>query len=172
MLRITREPITTEEALEIGYRTTKWFDRLFRRQRQTNDQIRSALLDVYDVAVDECFVYDSGNDFLVYFFDVGGAILILFGQWLFDPHVVIAPSDTLENWDCEREFFAKFSMRCWADPKIVLKLSVDGDRTVPAQPLRNRLKFNRLHEWELIPGHGATLLQDLRNAGVADAPTA
>lgn len=172
MLRISHEPMTNEEANEIRqirHCRTGWFDKIFRRYPQQDDQIRSGIVDVYDVTVDECFVYDPGNDFLVYFLDVGGAILILFGQWLFDPHIVIAPVDTFDSWwNSDREFFKQFTMRCWTDPQVVLKLTVDTALMIPAQPVSDRLKFNRLHEWELIPGHGPTLLQDLRNAGIAD----
>src|SRR5439155_5884027 len=103
-----------------------WIDRILRRRRHATEA-DERLVHIYTASVEQCFLPLDFNDELpLYFLDVGGFALSLFGQWLYDPHVSKIPASVFNKWDCERAFFSSFSLRCSAKTGVVLRFEVRG----------------------------------------------
>ncbi|MDD4892025.1 MAG: hypothetical protein PHU85_19055 [Phycisphaerae bacterium] len=102
-------------------------------------------LEVCSVSVEECYIlprFDEERP--LYLLDVGGLILILFGQWLYDPTIVDVPEQVLDRWQCSANFFRKFTIR-WSEVMgVVFHLTVEDDSFIAAQPLA--VEFNKLRE--------------------------
>ena len=70
-------------------------------------------MDVIRCSVVQCFIpTDFNEEPPLYVLDLGGMLLILFGQWLYDPNVMTAPDDIFEAWSYDKTFFSNFSLRC------------------------------------------------------------
>ena len=103
---------------------------------------------------------------ILFILDVGGMILILFGQWLYDPNTLVAPDDVFDRWVCEESFFAQFSLRFASDQGVAFELKVESPALVPAERLRHPVQFKSLRECRLIAGSSQSLVRDLENAQV------
>ena len=124
-------------------------------------------IDIYRLLVWRCFIPSDFNEGLpLYILDLGGAILVLFGQWLFDPHTLVSPAGAFEKWTCEQNFFSDFSIRCSMQDDLVLELRVGSCSFVAAEQLQSPVSFNRLREYQLIAGRSEALLSDLSSAGL------
>ena len=124
-------------------------------------------VDACDISVEKCFLpLDFNEEHPLYFLDVGGMILILFGQWLFDPNTLVAPPDVFDRWVCEESFFAEFSLRFASDQGVAFELKVESPALVPAERLRHPVRFKSLRECQLIAGSSQSLVHDLANAQV------
>jgi len=145
-----------------------WFRRIFRHSRLANAVAPGErFIDEYQATIETCFVLaDFNEEVPLYVLDLGGVILLLFGQWLFDPHVVVASERILEVWAHERCFFADFTIRFSPETGMVFKLTVDSDRFAAAQVLTMERAFKRLRECEVIAGGAGTLTRDLQSAGL------
>lgn len=104
----------------------------------------------------------------MYLLDLGGMIMVLFGQWMYDPHTLVARKEIFEAWNCTGAFFRSFSLRCVAARGTVLQLVVEGTGFVEAERLACSIRFTRLSEYQLVPGHGATLIHDLAKGGLIE----
>jgi len=146
----------------------RFFVKLFRKADAPTDK-QQMVVDVYQASVEECFIPQDFNEELpLYLLDLGGMVLVLFGQWMFDPHTLVAPKDVFEKWNCERAFFRNFSLRCLAEGGTVFELSVSGTEFVETHRLASPVRFRRLRECEFVVGHSATLSHDLEKAGLID----
>jgi hypothetical protein len=124
-------------------------------------------VDVYDVSVLRCFIPpDFSEELPLYLLDLGGMILVLFGQWVFDPHTLIAQRDIFDAWNSNKSFFSNFSMRCHRSSGTVLQLTVGGSEFVEARRMPSAVRFKHLREYQLVTGNGATLITDLEKAGL------
>lgn len=143
-------------------------NRLFSKKHRSQLE-GQRLVDVYQASVEKCFVPASVNEeHPLFLLDVGGLIMILFGEWLYDPCTLIAPKSVFENWDGEDVFFGKFVLRCAPVDGTVLRLTVEDDSFIRAQRLPPNLRFRRLRECLVVEGSGVTLIDDLRKAGIAE----
>ena len=126
------------------------------------------IADVYRVIkVDKCYIPEKFNEELpLYFLDIGSLTVVLFGQWLYDPHTADIPEDVFEEWDCENEFFDSFTL--WRDQNggKVLKLSVSGRTFAPSQKIKLPTHLKRMQESEVIEGNNADLIRTLECAGL------
>ena len=105
-------------------------------------------VDTYRISVERCFIPMNFNEELpLYILDLGGMLLILFGQWMFDPHTLIVSTNSFENWVCDQNFFAKFSLRGSSEQGIVFELRVEETSFIEAERLITPLRFNRLREY-------------------------
>ena len=124
---------------------------------------------VHRVSVEQCFVQAEFNDELpLYILDVGTEILVLFGQWLYDPHTLAATETTFKAWENSASFFQKFTLRCSAETGIVLRLEVEDSGYVGAALLPPGLRFKQLRECQLVSKSHDALLVDLERAGIVD----
>ena len=129
----------------------------------------SDLLDVCRVSVEKCFIpADFNNEHPLYLLDLGDAALVLFGQWVFDPHSLIAPEEMFERWNCETAFFADFSLRYLAPEGKILQLVVEGDSLLEAERLPTVVRFKRLNECELLVGGGSSMIERLEKGGLIE----
>ena len=162
MIEQRRELIRSVEAARLGH-----------TENQEHGRPAQRFVEVYRVSVEKCFIpLDFNEELPLYLLDVGGALLLLFGQWLFDPHTLVAPKQAFESWTCDQNFFANFSMRCSREHGTVFEMRVEGCSLIQAERLRFPLTFRRLSEWQMLAGHGDTLVHDLQNAHVVDASPA
>jgi len=158
-------PVTPENV-----KTLKALENRFLVKASSPNRAKPDFIDVYQVSVKNCFIpLDFNEELPLYLLDVGDKILILFGQWLYDPHMLIVPDSIFENWDNNGSFFGKFSLSCSVMRGIVLSLTVEGSSYIPAQRLSHRLKFKKLHELQLINRSGQTLIDDLRGSGIVES---
>jgi hypothetical protein len=154
MLKHTTQPIKSDEIARLN--------RITKRQDLSRD-----FVDCYQISVEKCFIPINFNEELpLYLLDLGEEILILFGQWLFDPHTTVMSADIFESWKCEQGFFTSFSMRCSLTNGNVFEMSVREALFTKTQRLNQPLKFQYLHEMQLIRGSGKTLVADLQSAGL------
>jgi len=164
------EPLTFREAERLARRGQWTIAGLFGRGKSkpiNHPENQQAV--IYSVTVEKCFVVIMPRDeFTIYFLDVGGSILVLFGEWLFDPHTTVVSEGVFSKWECQKEFYSRFSLRGFAETRTVFELVVEGEDFIPAQVLKQDVRFKRLREFELIPGSGETLMQSLRAAGIAE----
>jgi hypothetical protein len=124
-------------------------------------------VEVCEISVEKCFVLlDFNEEHPLYFLDVGGMILILFGQWLFDPNTLVAPDDVFDRWVCDENFFAQFSLRFSSDQGVAFELKVESPALVPAERLSHPVRFKSLRECQLIAGSSQSLVRDLEDAQV------
>ena len=169
MIEEYREPITSDEAA--------WLNRVARRglflrlvsdpKNRPHQESGEKFADVYEVAVERCFIpIDFNEEFPLYLLDLGGKLLILFGQWLFDPHTLIVPANIFESWICDQNFFSRFSLRCFSETGSAFELKVEGRSFIPAERLPIPLRFKSLRECQLLLGQGETLIHDLQNANL------
>jgi hypothetical protein len=169
MVRHTQSPITDDERqrLEIARRRFV-LNKLFRKAKAHTHK-EEKFVDVYQVSAERCFIpADLNEEVPLYFLDLGGMVLILFGPWMLDPHALIASAGICEEWNCEKMFFRTFSLRCLASEGTVFQLSVESADFLAAEPLPAALRFKRLRECELIHGQSTTLLRDLESAGIIE----
>lgn len=168
MFRHTQEPITEEEKSRQKNRAHGLFINWLFPKRVSLALEGPGLVDVYGASVEKCFMPATYNEELpLYLLDLGGLIMILFGEWMFDPNTLIAPADVFEMWHSEEAFFARFTLRCSADGNV-FRLAVEGNSFMQAQRLPANLRFKRLRECLVFDGNGATLVDDLRKAGIAE----
>ena len=168
MIKQRREAARADE-VEILSRRRRGFLRNLFGQRPDHDgqKQEEQLVDACDISVEKCFLpLDFNEEHPVYLLDVGGMILILFGQWLFDPHTLVAPPDVFDRWVCEENFFASFSLRYAGEEGLALELKVEPPALVPAERLRHAIRFKSLRECQLIAGSSQSLVRDLANAQV------
>jgi hypothetical protein len=166
MIKQHREPARADEVERLS-RRSRGFLRNLLGQRQDHDgrKQEEQFVEVCEISVEKCFVLlDFNEEHPLYLLDVGGMILILFGQWLFDPHTLIAPPEVFDNWVCEENFFANFSLRYANERGAVLELKVESPALVAAERLSNRIRFKSLRECQIIAGHSQSLIRDLQNA--------
>ena len=169
MFRHSQEPITDVERRRLeGTRRRPFISRrLDNVDKYHNDEQK--FVDVYQASVLQCFIPNNFNEELpLYLLDLGGMILVLFGQWMFDPHTLIAPNEVFEAWNCDGAFFRDFSVRCHVARGTVLSLAVDGTAFVEARRLPSILTFKHLSECQLVAGHAATLIGDLEKSGLIE----
>jgi hypothetical protein len=166
MLRHSQEPITAQETERLKRTTRSSFSKTFGQSDTQHDKEQRSV-DVYQASVLQCFIPAGFNEELpLYFLDLGGMILVLFGQWMYDPHTLVARKEVFEAWNCERAFFGNFSLRCLADSGKVLQLVVGGTDFVEAQRLPTAICFKRLNECQLVAGQAATLIHDWAKGGL------
>jgi hypothetical protein len=129
-----------------------------------------AIMNVYHATVRECFIpHDFNEEHPLYLLEVEDAILILFGQWMYDPHTPIAPEGVFESWNCNRFFFEKFTLKGFVERGTMSQLAVEGSCFVEARKLPPDIKFTKLREFQFVKGRGATLIGDLQNAGLIES---
>lgn len=147
-----------------------WINRVFGRSREGLTDDRSPpLVEICEVSVNECFVsYNFNEEFPLYIFPLDGYILIIFGQWLYDPNVTIIPEDIFEKWNCNRSFFSSFEVRFHENSGMVLALRINGDSFCPVKPLPHDIKFKTLRECQILSGNSNTLIHDMQVGGVTD----
>jgi hypothetical protein len=104
----------------------------------------------------------------LYILDLGGTLLVLFGQWLYDPHTLIVSEDSFERWVCDQNFFGKFSMRCSEPHGVVFQVKVEEVSFVQAERLTVPIWFKHLRQYVFFPGHGETLIRDLERADLIE----
>ena len=145
---------------------TLWFgqDALLGRRRR---DATVPVIEVASVEVERCFVlrdFDEENP--IYLLDFSRAALILFGQWLYDPHTLLCSEAAFDTWDCGRRFFSSFEVSYVSGSGDVLSLKVTAPGHVDVEPLVQDLRFKRLRECEIVPRTQAGLVADLRTAGL------
>ena len=63
-------------------------------------------MDVYQASVLQCFIPEDFNEELpLYLLDLGGMILVLFGQWMYDPHTLVARKEVFEGMELCLQLF-------------------------------------------------------------------
>ena len=165
----SQESITAEEQSRFENSKHKSLFPILARNIKHPDAEQEGFVDVYQASVVKCFVpLDFNEELPLYFLDLGGMILVLFGQWMFDPHTLIAAEDVFDTWKCERTFFQSFSLRCLGARGKVFQLGVKGNCLVEAERLSCVPRFKQLRECQLVAGHSLTLIDDLRSAGIIE----
>jgi hypothetical protein len=169
MFRHSQELITDQETERLNRVRRPSFGKLFGKADTEHDkELRS--VDVYQVSVLQCFIPPDFNEELpLYLLDLGGMILVLFGQWMYDPHTLVARKEVFEAWNCAGAFFGNFSLRCLVAQGKVLQLVVGGTDFVEAQRLPSVISYKRLSECQLVPGNSETLIHDLAKGGLIEA---
>jgi hypothetical protein len=166
MFRHSQEPITDQEAERL--KQARRFPIFGKDDTHYDKEERT--VDVYQVSVFQCFIPKDFNEELpLYLLDLGGMLLVLFGQWVYDPYTLVARKELFDVWNCDGAFFRNFSLRCLADRGKVFQLVVRGTDFVAAQRITPVLNFKRLSECQLIVGHGATLIHDLAKGGLIES---
>jgi hypothetical protein len=170
MIEHHHESLTTKEAARLDrFENRGLLGRIFRKA-DTGPGGSQKFLDSYQVSAEKCFVPADFNEELpLYLLDLGGTILVLFGQWLFDPHTSVVPADVFEKWDCERNFFKNFSLRCFSEHGIVFEFRVEDPSFIRVEHLSYSFRFRHLREYQLLAGHAETLFSDLQNANVIES---
>jgi hypothetical protein len=126
-------------------------------------------VDAYEIVVEKCFILSDFNEELpLYLLDLGGLILVLFGQWMFDSYTLVTPEGIFQEWDCQRNFFRSFSLRCSPEHGIVFRLSVGGTELVEAHQLPFMVRFKQLRECQFFARHWEAFIQDLDKAGMIE----
>jgi len=157
MLHHARRPMTKEEVIRL--------EDFVGRRRAWNMEYE---VEEYTVSVDSCVVPINQNpDHPVYFLDVGGKIMILFGQWLSHPAIATVWDEPGFDWNIEECFLEDFKLSVHAESAMVLELASATSNFVPLQPSKAPVRFTRLREFEMIDGGAQTLIEDLRRAGIA-----
>ncbi|HVT88897.1 MAG TPA: hypothetical protein VHD56_08605 [Tepidisphaeraceae bacterium] len=159
--------MTNEEVARIKrIQRRSWIDKILGRKRKELGRSQW-LAEVYRITVERCFIpMESNEESPLYLLDVGGALLILFGPWLNDPHVLKVQHSTINKWDCEHSFFTNFTIRCDDQTGIVFELSVETEIFIEAQCITTPLRFKQLRESQLVVGGSETLVHDLENVGI------
>jgi hypothetical protein len=147
-----------------------WISRLAGRAKP--DSVPDAsqhFLEAYRVSVDRCVISSNFSEELpLYFLDAGGEILVLFGQWMYDPHISKVPKQIFESWDCDKTFFANFGIKYHPRSGVVFEFKVEKSSFVTAERDSHRMTFKRLNECQLIRGRADTLIHDLQGAGLIE----
>ncbi len=86
----------------------------------------------------------------LYLLDVGEFVLRLFGQWLYDPHVLVADDTIFSEWAPEQMFFQHFQLRCAATTATVLELKVLNRKFIQCQKLTKHVQFKEMSDYLLI----------------------
>ena len=164
---MNNQEIAQAERRRRGY-WCNWISALLGRAKHENvHDTQWPLLDVYEVSVINCFIpLDFNEELPLYILDTGKAVMILFGQWLYDPSVMNCSKVIFDNWDCERAFFADFDIRCSAKSGEAFQFSVQKSTFIEARRLSDRLQFKSLRECQVIPRGSETLLVDLEKTGL------
>jgi hypothetical protein len=171
MLRYSQYRMDNQEIARAEHRRRRYWTGTFlrRTKHEQVDDVRWSLLDVYEVSVASCFIpSDFSEEMPLYILDTAGAIMILYGQWIYDPHVMICSKAVFDSWHCERAFFVAFNIRCSEESGEVFQLSVQNSAFVETRRLSSRLQFKKLRECQVIPGVGETLVTDLEKAGLIE----
>ena len=164
MFQHIQEPITAEEKSRLE--KTKRGLLFWRKSERYDEQER--VVDVYQASVEKCFVPSDFNEELpLYVLDLGGTLLVLFGQWVFDPHTLVVSEAIFKTWKYDSAFFQSFSLRCLAARGQVFRLEVKGDAFAQAEQLPSTLKFKQLRESQFITRRSPSVVADLVNAGIA-----
>lgn len=123
---------------------------------------------VFEVRVERCFTPKIFNEELpLYILDIGnGSIMLLFGQWVFDPHTLIAADDLTDNWDATTSFFKEFIIRAHMESGTVLELSPTSPAVINAEVIEQPLRFQSLKEIQILKGFSTTILQDLAQSEI------
>jgi hypothetical protein len=170
MIEQNREPLKAGEAARLDRIENRSLLRRVFRKPNDGSESGQQLVDTYRVSVEKCFIpVDFNEELPLYLLDLGGTLLILFGQWLFDPHTSIVPTDIFERWVCGENFFTRFSLRCSGKYGVVFEFRVEDSSFIRVEQLSCPLRFRRLREYQLLAGHGETLIRDLQNANLIEA---
>jgi hypothetical protein len=171
MFSPSEEPITNEEIEYLErVRRGPFINRIFGNGDSQHAQEQHSV-DVYQASVLKCFIpSDFNEEHPLYILDLDGIILVLFGQWIFDPHILVTSEEVFEAWNCNRAFFGTFSLRCLTTPGLVLRLTVEDAAFVEAQRLPSLLRFKQLRECQFVIGNEATLVRDLERGGLIEPP--
>jgi hypothetical protein len=158
----------TEEAARLSGAGRGLIRELLGREEPEADQAAvPRFVDAYEVSAERCLIPVNFNEEMpLYFLDLGGTVLVLAGQWVFDPHTLIVPQATFDDWKCDETFFARFCLRGSAEHGRVLELRVQGASFVQAERLSHPLRFTHLSEFQLLPRRAETIVDDLRKAGL------
>lgn len=170
MLDRSQEAMTGLEIARMDQRLRgNWFTEFLKREVVTRNNVLNPLTEVYHVVVEKCFIPDDFNDELpLYLLQAGDIILILFGQWLYDPHILFAPDGAFQCWDSDGLFFKHFTIRWSTDSGIVFNFVVRDKSFIKSVCLPNGLRFTALRECQVISGHGETIIDDLRKANLIE----
>jgi hypothetical protein len=144
---------------------------LVRRLRGRDIGAPEAVMDEYDVEVESCVIWlTRTEEHTVYFLDTGdGHIFILFCQTIYQFDVEIDEDERFAELDADDVFYLKrFTLQGHAESGIVFKIVVHEQELLPVRRLTEWIQFKRMHQFEVISGTSATLLDDLRRAGLAE----
>jgi hypothetical protein len=169
MLTINKDLMTSQEAARMASSwTARLPGRLLRRSRSA-PPTEPQLATVYRASVEQCFVLPDFNEELpLYVLDLGGTILVLFGQWLFDPNVTVLSDQICKSWNWRESFFSAFTIRWSETTGTVFELKVENESYVRAQYLPSNIKFTTLKECQAVRGQLRTLASDLQKAGMIE----
>jgi len=168
MLKHTQRPMTNEEAIGVNKRRSFFINRLFSRSSEgaASDQL---MMDVCDVSDATCFIPNTFNEELpLYIVHAENQIIVFYGQWLYDPNISLMPSELFEKWDSCNLFFSNFSIHFSTHSGNVFKFKVNNNNLIRATRIHENLKFLRIRECQIIPGHKDTLIVDMRNSGLIE----
>lgn len=170
MLKYHLESTSRADALRLeAWKRNQGFQSLRRALGFDSDFVVPEGVVVCEVSAEKCFVAQGFNDELpLYIFDEREYILILFGQWLYDPHVLTVSDQIFDRWDNEHEFFSTFTLRFSKDMGVALELEIYGQSFTKTEYLPFEPKFRKLLECQLIHKTEGSLIIDLRNAGVVE----
>ncbi|HWB60630.1 MAG TPA: hypothetical protein VG733_14140 [Chthoniobacteraceae bacterium] len=128
------------------------------------------LVEECTVTANRCFVPEKKiiAGFDLYLLDVDGMILLLFGEWMFDPYALIVDEESFERWDPKEAFFKNFTVRYLAENGNVLNLRVHDGSLIKAEPLPCILDSDGVCECRLFPGSATTVLDDMAKAGLIE----
>lgn len=119
------------------------------------------------IAVQKCFILmDFNEEYPLYILDVGQELLVVFGQWIFDPHTLITSTATFKAWHCDQAFFAQFALTYNQDTGQVFKLTTENASFIQAQRFSHPLRFKRLSECQFIKKQSSDLKRNLQDAGL------
>jgi len=156
MIQSSQEPMTADERNLVRVRSNR-----------SLENARQEFVSVSRVSVEHCYILpDFSDEYPLYLLALGDTVLILFGQWLYDPNSAAVPDALFEAWQPEESFFRDFSVRFCPDSGVVFRFSVDGDSLVAAERLQVGIRFTRLRGCQLVRGSGGTLIRDLEAAGL------
>ena len=169
MLTRSQQPMTDDEVVRITrYQPRNWISRLLVRRQGKLSEIH-ATVEVDQVSVEQCFIQACFNEELpLYILDAGNFVIVLFGQWLYDPHVLLSNESTFETWDSRNEFFARFSLKRSIHTGIVFELKINDCSFIKAERLPDDLSFRTLKECQVILRGKGSVVDDLRKAGVVE----
>jgi YD repeat-containing protein len=109
---------------------------------------------------------EQDEELPLFMLDIGGAVTVLFGQWLDDPDIVDASESLHRAIGPRVGFFETFELRFASCSGIALGLKATGNGLVKAETVAFTPRFKRLRECEVIPGRSGSLAQDLVAAGI------
>lgn len=168
MLKHTQRPMTNEEAARVNKRRSFFINRLFSSSPEVlpDDQL---MMDVCDVSDVTCFIPDKFNEELpLFILNAENHLIIFYGQWLYDPNISLISSELFEKWDSCNLFFSNFSIQFSTHSGNVFKFKVNNNDLIKTTRINENLKFLRIRECQIIPGHKDTLIVDMRSSGLIE----